>query len=89
MQPELFHFRTQHGDEVDIVLEARDGTIVGVEVKAGASFGAGDLAGLRRLRELAGKRFRRGVLLHTGYESVSLGDHLVALPIGALWQLVR
>jgi len=87
VHPELFHFRTQSGDEVDIVLEARDGTIVGVEVKAGASFGAGDLAGLRSLRALAGKRFRRGVLLHTGHESVSLGDHLVALPIGALWQL--
>jgi hypothetical protein len=86
VQPQLFHFRTQSGSEVDIVLEAADGLIVGIEVKAGASFGAGDLAGLRSLRELAGKRFRRGVLLHTGHESVSLGDQLVALPVGALWQ---
>jgi uncharacterized protein len=87
VQPELFHFRTQSGSEVDIVLAAADGTIVGVEVKAGASFGASDLAGLRSLRELAGKRFRCGVLLHTGHESASFGDQLVALPIGALWQL--
>ena len=69
------------------MLEAADGTIVGVEVKVGATFSASDLAGLRSLKELAGKRFRRGLLLHTGHESVSLGDQLVVVPIGALWQL--
>lgn len=30
----LAHFRTRSGDEVDLVMEARDGTVVGVEVKS-------------------------------------------------------
>ena len=84
---ELFHFRTHGGREVDIVLEADDGRLVGVEVKAAATVGAADLKGLTALREVAGKRFHRGVVLYTGREALPFGPGLWALPVSALWQL--
>jgi predicted AAA+ superfamily ATPase len=84
---ELFHFRTHGGREVDIVLEADDGRLVGIEVKAAATIGAADLKGLAALREVAGKRFHRGVVLYTGRETLPFGPDLWALPMSALWQL--
>lgn len=86
-RPGMFHFRTAVGHEVDIVLEARGGRIVGIEVKASATLGAEDLKPLRLFAEAMGKRFHRGVLLYTGSEPVTFGPNLHALPVSALWRL--
>jgi predicted AAA+ superfamily ATPase len=85
-RPALYHFRTQAGREVDLVLEDAAGRLVGVEVKSAATVGAGDLRGLRALAEATGDRFRRGILLYTGREVVPFGGKVYALPVGALWQ---
>src|SRR5262249_15922470 len=66
IRPNLAPFRTSRGDEVDLVMDARDGALVGVEVKSSATVRGGDFAGLRVLEEIAGDRFRRGVVLYTG-----------------------
>jgi predicted AAA+ superfamily ATPase len=87
VEPALYHYRTYTGHEVDIVLEAPDGGLVAIEVKAGATIGGADMRGLERFAELVGERFRRGILLYTGRESVAFGDRLHALPVEALWRL--
>lgn len=86
-QARLFHFRTQAGQEVDIVLEDPTGRLVGIEVKAGGTVTAQDFKGLRALAELTGRRFRRGLVLYTGNESVPFGPRLHALPVSSLWTL--
>lgn len=87
IQPGLFHFRTQTGVEVDLVLEDPAGRVVGIEVKAGATVRPDDLNGLRALSQALGDRFRRGVVLYMGSESVPFGPRLHALPLSALWEL--
>ena len=54
------YFRTQDGDEVDLVLETWDGRVVGFEVKAGSRVQDTDLSGLRLLRDRLGERFMAG-----------------------------
>ena len=56
VKPGLFHFRSHDGRKVDLVLEAPNGRVVGVEVKA-ASGAAGDSVRLGALRGAA----RRGL----------------------------
>lgn len=87
VQPQMFHFRTLAGQEVDIVLEDASGQIVGVEVKASRTLGDGDFKGLRTLAEQAGKSFRRGVVLYEGIEAVSFGRNMIAMPLSFLWRL--
>lgn len=87
MHAELFHFRTHAGREVDLVLEGDDGRIVGLEVKAAATVGSPDLKGLEALREVAGKRFHRGIVLYTGRETLPFGARIWALPLSAVWQM--
>lgn len=81
----LFHFRTAKGAEVDFVLEARDGRLVGVEVKSGATVRSGDFRHLAALRDRLGDRFARGVVLYGGGRSLPFGDRLEAWPLASLW----
>jgi len=85
VQPQLFHFRTQTGVEVDLVLENAAGEIVGLEVKASATVSAADFKGLRALMEARGERFVRGVVLYTGQQVIPFGERLHAVPISLLW----
>lgn len=82
---QLYHFRDRDRHEVDLVLERRDGTIAGVEVKAAASVRASDFRGLKLLRDRLGERFAFGVVLHTGAATVPFGDRLAAVPLAGLW----
>ncbi len=81
------HFRMHKGAEVDIVLEDHRKKLYGIEVKSKASLNKKDFKGLKKLAEVAGKRFRKGIILYTGKEVVSgFGDeHLQVVPLGNLW----
>lgn len=83
---ELHHFRNDKAREVDVVLEDPAGHVVGIEVKASASIGTDDLAGLKQLREAAGKKWVRGIVLHAGAGVTSFGKDLHAVPMDALWE---
>ena len=89
-RPHVGHWRTHDGAEVDLVIEdGRDGSVVGIEVKAGTRVHAGDRRGLRQLRDTVGARFAAGVVLHTGAHCLRFRDEadagIIALPIDRLW----
>jgi len=81
----ISHHRDHGGAEVDLILEADDGRIVGIEVKASASISGRDTRWLAQLRDKLGDRFAMGLLLHTGTTSSPFGDRLVAASIDSLW----
>jgi len=80
----LFHYRSQSGEEVDVVLEDRVGRVAAVEVKLAASIAQHDLKGLASLRDALGEHFIRGVIVYTGQEIIPLGDRMFAVP---LWMM--
>jgi len=81
----LMHYRTSKGKEIDFVLEAGDGRVAAIEVKASKSVGAADFRSFDLLRETVGDRFIRGVVFYAGDRVVPFGEHLEAWPISALW----
>jgi predicted AAA+ superfamily ATPase len=83
----LYHFRTQDNREVDFVIERRSGALIGIEVKARESVTAEDFAGLKVLKELAGKDFTRGIVLYMGRETIAFADDMLAVPLETLWTL--
>lgn len=83
---QLFHYRTKEHVEVDAVLEAADGRLVGVEVKAAETVHRSDFAGLRHLQSRLGDRFHSGLVLYAGTTVASFGERLIAAPIDLLWQ---
>lgn len=87
VQPQIFHFRTQTGQEVDIVLENAAGKVVGIETKAAKAVNANDFKGLYAMSGSPGNRFHRGIVFYTGSEVIPFGKNMHALPVSALWTL--
>jgi uncharacterized protein len=83
---QLFHYRTREGSEIDAVLEAADGRIVGIEVKAAITARDEDFRHLRALQRLTPQHFHLGVLLYSGKRVLSFGPNMLAVPISALWE---
>jgi hypothetical protein len=82
---EVHYYRDKDQDEVDFVLEADDGSVVGIEVKAAATVGPGDFKGLRKLVAASGDAFRCGIILYDGDQLVPFGERLYAAPVSCLW----
>lgn len=83
----VHHFRDHNGPEVDLILEARDGRLAGVEVKASSMVQGKDFRGLDVLAERLGSRLRNGVVLYLGDRVVPFGPRRTALPLSALWAI--
>jgi predicted AAA+ superfamily ATPase len=82
----FFHYRDKDQVEVDVVAERGASAVAGIEVKASGTVTASDFTGLRRLREVAGSRFKAGVVLYDGETCLGFGDRLFAVPVRTLWE---
>jgi predicted AAA+ superfamily ATPase len=80
------HFRDKEHHEVDVVIEDDAMNVVGIEVKAAATITHKDFEGLRLLATATDKRFRAGIVLYDGKETLPFGERLWAAPISSLWQ---
>lgn len=81
----LYHWRDRDGPEVDLLLEAADGRIVAIEVKAAVDVNDRAFSALRLLRDRLGDQLVAGVVLHCGDRPRSFGPRMHALPIATLW----
>jgi uncharacterized protein len=82
---DLWYWRTHDGREADFILE-RGGEVAGIEVKWHAGFEEKDLAGLRDCADALGDRWRFGLLLHGGDETVVVDAHTVAVPLASFFR---
>lgn len=81
----FYHFRDKQQNEVDLVIEDQGQQIVGLEIKASATVKSGDFAGLKKLQEATGAKFKSGFVLYDGDQTIPFGDKLAAVPISTLW----
>ncbi|GHV90516.1 ATPase [Spirochaetia bacterium] len=79
-------FRTQDNREVDFVVEKHNGDAIGIEVKLSGSVSSGDITNLKMLQDSLGNKFKRGIVLYTGSELVSLAPDIWAVPLPFLWE---
>lgn len=82
----MFHLRQDGRREIDIVLERRDGAVIGIEVKAATAVDQTDARHLFWLRnQLSPEHYKAGIVFYTGSHVLALGDRTWAVPICALW----
>ena len=85
----LHHYRDNQDHEVDLILEAPNGDVVAVEIKATRSPSPTQVNHLAWLRDgldrAAPGSYRAGILLHTGDQHGKIGDRLHLRPINCLW----
>lgn len=83
----MFHWQDRAGAEVDLVLEAADGRVVGLEVKSGQTPKPEWFRWLGQMRDALGDQFVTGIAFYPGNQVLPFGDRLLAVPISALWEL--
>jgi predicted AAA+ superfamily ATPase len=83
---DLFHLRDANGrHEIDLLIEARDGSVIAVEIEATAAPSPMDARHLEWLRDRLGSTFAAGLVVHTGPRVFRIADRIVAVPISGLW----
>ncbi|WP_322770078.1 ATP-binding protein [Frankia sp. Cr1] len=83
---DLYHLRDANGRrEIDLLLEARDGQVIAIEVKASAAPSHTDARHLEWLAAEIGPRFTLGLLVHTGPRVFQLTERILAVPAASLW----
>jgi predicted AAA+ superfamily ATPase len=82
----ISHLRLDDGrHEIDLVAQAADGRVIGIEVKSASAPTAADARHLLWLRDELGDMFRAGIVFHTGPRPYQLDERVHALPIAAIW----
>jgi predicted AAA+ superfamily ATPase len=76
---ELFYWRTQTGEEVDLVIES-GGKLLPIEVKAAERVRLNDAKNLRTFRIEYGEQSRYGILLHGGTQTEWIAPDVLAAP---------
>ena len=69
----LFHFRDRNRLEVDLIVEAADRRVAGLEMKAAGTVDEKAFRGLTFLRDRLGDRFSLGVVLYSGKQPLPFG----------------
>lgn len=78
--PQLYHWRTAGGAEVDLIMEL-DGRLYPVEIKGKARLSGHDASGLRAFRQTYGQSLvGPGLVVYAGRECYRLDHDTIALP---------
>ena len=84
-RPIVHYLRTVTQYEVDFVLEAKGGDVVGIETNISKAIGPEDIKGLNYLSELAEEKFKFGLVLYCGNSLEQVAGKIWAVPMSALW----
>jgi len=82
LAPVLYHWRTQNGAEVDVVLDY-GGKLYPIEFKASSRLSKHDSRGIRAFRETY-PHAAPGVVVYGGQTAYALSEHAVAVPWKAI-----
>lgn len=80
----VYHYQRERAD-IDLVIESRAGELAAIEVKARATLRPQDWKWLAALRDARGKRFKAGIVVYSGEQTIPLGERLWAVPYSGLW----
>ncbi len=67
------------------MIERANGDIAAIEVKASTRVTTADTRWIRKLRDGRGAKFKAGIVIYTGAQTIPLGDRLWAVPVSGLW----
>lgn len=81
----IYYYRDKAKREIDLILERYDGSLVAIEIKSSATVTGADFSTMRYFKERTGDKFKCGVVVYAGRETLPFGDRLYALPIKGVW----
>ena len=81
----ISHYRDSCKREIDFIVERSDGSMLGIEVKAGSSLGKDDFKHLKWFAaNLVKEQQFTGIVLYSGDHTLRFGEGFYAVPLAAL-----
>ena len=86
-QYKLFQYRDRTDREIDFLVEREDGSLLGIEVKAGHNVSGKDFAPQEWFNKniLKNKKPYIGLVLYSGDRTIRFKKNMLAAPIASLW----
>jgi predicted AAA+ superfamily ATPase len=84
---DIYYFRNTRGEEVDIVIELLDGSIILFEVKSSSTHKYESFRNIRKLADELGSRFRAGFVVTTSEDVQIGGKNMWSIPASLLWEI--
>ena len=86
-QYSLYQYRDREKREIDFIVERNDGTLLGIEVKAGHNVQRKDFFSQEWFRDniIKNKKPFTGIILYSGDRTIKYSKNLLAVPTAALW----
>ena len=83
----LFQYRDRVDREIDFLVENEDGSLLGIEVKAGHNVSKNDFKHQEWFIEniLKNKKPYTGIVLYSGDRTIRFSENMLAVPTAALW----
>lgn len=81
----IYHYRDKDLNEVDVLIEYNNFSLIGIEIKASATVHMVDFRGLRKIASAEGDNFKLGLVMYDGDQVIPFGDRMFAVPISSLW----
>ncbi len=78
---EIYHYRTQEGEEIDFILETFQGDIIAIEVKTSSSVDAKAYRTIKKLQEELPHKHIKGFVFYSGNHIIPLAKNIWALPL--------
>lgn len=81
---QMYHYRTEGGEEIDLILETDQGDLIVIEVKGSKVVDERSIRAIKNLQMMLPNRSVRGIVIYTGTTIIPLSKNIWAMPLDYL-----
>jgi predicted AAA+ superfamily ATPase len=78
---QIYHYRTENNEEIDIILETDHGELIAIEIKASKTIDGRSLKAIKSLQAALPHKTIKGFVVYTGDTIIPLSQNIWALPL--------
>jgi predicted AAA+ superfamily ATPase len=78
---QIYHYRTENNEEIDIILETDHGELIAIEIKASKTIDGRSLKAIKSLQGALPHKTIKGFVVYTGDTIIPLSQNIWALPL--------
>lgn len=79
---QIYHYRTESNEEIDLILETDQGELIAIEIKTSKTIDGRSLKAIKSLHATMPHKVIKGFVVYTGDKVIPLSHNIWALPLG-------
>ncbi|MDP3935577.1 MAG: ATP-binding protein [Alphaproteobacteria bacterium] len=83
---QIYHYRTENNEEIDLILETDQGDLLAIEIKSSKTIDGRSLKAIKNLQAAMPHKIIKGFVIYTGDKVIPLSQNIWALPLSYFMQ---